>query len=1173
MDDYSKLSDSELQALYAKQQKSSVEYSKMSDAELQQALQQQQQAAQQQILEDPSRLPQPISSNPQENVRAILSSVPPSQIDGLGLSDPKMSPDFIRDFRSQTGVHPETIVLDRGTRDERFAVSPQEAMTGAVADGLLDPNFKTSDPLIYKNFENKWTQYKADMESSFLGAAFRGAASSAFPTAAATAGAAIGSAAGPVGSIGLGMGAGMAAGVLQEELFPMSSQQKAQLAFDKRQALTRNARLAGELVPSLATLRLTTNPQLFKLNPRAIRDFVAGTVLGAGVPAGIDYFQGNEFDPERFAWAMGGAAFMVPNKFGTMLFDKFARTEALATKARNKIFQDERFSGLKSAEDRAHAISRLGQYGAASEHGINPMLGEFLDLPRENGRPVENQALLKFQKALQNSAEGSAMAQRQYENQVAAAMAMEKVAGEVPTLNDQPTREWIAAEHERLNAAADQTKRDLIAQGDIEGGKIIEAAELQSKTLNEAREKGILDAEGALASANSVFTQAIEEINAARGTGGSASNRAVTLLKSLKTAAYVPVKKAYKAIPKDARTDYQSTYRAAKRASSKTVLGSLKNPPPIIQKITEKYAPRIGRGGKTILPNERISVMLGDLEAVTEEISKAVLAKENHTAKLLRQVRDGIEKDLGIAGKTYEGVKLAKQMYYEYAQKYVNGTLGDMLHVSQSLDTDLRLSEMLYSTNSGNEKFNGPQQLLMALNGAGDDLVRQQLMNDMAQNGGSTSASLEKWIKSDKITRVLDAFPFRKELEAIIIKVQDAEAVSRQKTAELAAAKKVPASTPDKAEVAKGEQIKAQARETAELRYRADQAQLASDAFTAFAGADPRNGMQAIFSSNDPVGTAAQLMQIVSRDQSGQALIGLQNAMRLHFKESVRATKALTNTAVIGETLKPDQLQVVIGKLNTALVEGSPLRAVMDTILPASEMQALDKLRAQVQYITNPFRTVSGEPITSANTAALKSVEQSLNENVIGILGKIARGGNLDRYIQNGQTKLTDMMQWLYYGVPDNKRAETAMANGFKKFTEQWFGLTGKRMEQRAAELLVDAMLNPSTIGIEALENKPASPRTRDFIRAYVIQRDQLVDQPTVLPFNSLNTAEVNLPNGKLLKDGTTGYSIQNTGKKFKVFDEKGERVGIHDTLEEARQNAVNLYNRHITNVKNSPYR
>jgi hypothetical protein len=765
------------------------------------------------------------------------------------------------------------------------------------------------------------------------------------------------------------------------------------------------------------------------------------------------------------------------------------------------------------------------------------------------------------------------MAQRQYDNQVSAALAMEKIAGEVPTPDPQPTRKWMEDEHQRLNAAAEQARKEFIENGDRVADEIIAQAHKQSVELNKLRDQGILDAEGALASANSIFTQAIEEIHASRGSGGNASNRAVTLLKALKKAAYEPVKKAYRAISKDARTNYQNTYKAAKRTASKTQLGSLKEPPAIIQRILDEKAPRIGRGGKTILPNERISVLIKDLEAVGEEISKAVLAKENVTVRLLKQVEEGIKKDLSVASKTYEEVNRAVKMYYEYAQKYVNGTLGDMLHASQSLDTDMRLSEMLYSTNSGNEKFNGPQQLLMALNGSGHDIVRQQLMNDMAQHGGGTSESLIKWLKSDKVSRALDVFPFKQDLESIIIKVQDAEAVSRQAQEGLKQAKGKEVSKPDKAELARADKMKAEVRQTAELRYRATQAQLASDAFTAFAGADPRNGMQAIFSSNDPVGTAAQLMEIVSRDQSGQALIGLQNAMRLHFKEAVRSTKALTNVAEISDTLKPDQLQVIIGQLNTALAEGSPLRAVMSTILPANEMQALDKLRAQVQYITNPFRTVSGEPITSQNIETKKAVGEFLNDSVVGILGKIARGGNLDRYIQNGQTKLTDMMQWLYYGVPDNKKAQTALGNGFKKFTEEWFGLTGKRMEQRAAELLVDAMLNPSTIGIEALENTPASPRARDFIRAYVIQRDQLVDQPTVLPFNSLNTAEVNLPNGKLLKDGTTGYSIQNTGKKYKVFDEKGERVGIHDTLEEARQNAVNLYNRHITNVKNSPYR
>ena len=87
-------------------------------------------------------------------------------------------------------------------------------------------------------------------------------------------------------------------------------------------------------------------------------------------------------------------------------------------------------------------------------------------------------------------------------------------------------------------------------------------------------------------------------------------------------------------------------------------------------------------------------------------------------------------------------------------------------------------------------------------------------------------------------------------------------------------------------------------------------------------------------------------------------------------------------------------------------------------------------------------------------------------------------------------------------------------------------------------------------------------------VKSSWVQKDQLMDKPTVLPFNSLNSAEYQLPNGKLIKDGVTGYSIQATEKKFKVFNEKGDRIGIHNTLEDARQQAVNEYNKSIVKLK-----
>jgi hypothetical protein len=241
----------------------------------------------------------------------------------------------------------------------------------------------------------------------------------------------------------------------------------------------------------------------------------------------------------------------------------------------------------------------------------------------------------------------------------------------------------------------------------------------------------------------------------------------------------------------------------------------------------------------------------------------------------------------------------------------------------------------------------------------------------------------------------------------------------------------------------------------------------------------------------------------------------------------------------------------------------------METVLPPNEMKALDVLRQQVQYITNPFRTVSGESITSQNIGILRAIEQELDGSLVGILGKIARGGNLEKHIQNKQSRFTDFVQWIYYGQPElRNRPNSRVLNAAKSFAEEWLGLTGKRMGQRASELLVDAMLNPSTIGVEVLQNNPASPRAKSFIRAYVMQKDQMIEQPTVLPFNSLNTKDVQLANGKLLKDGVTGYMIQNSKNKFRTFNDKGLQIGIFDNLEDARQMAVKDYNKSITKKK-----
>lgn len=1163
MPDYSKLTAEQAQALYEQQLGTAqqADYSKMSEAEVMQEFARQQQAAQATAQEPNSRnLPQPISSDDRRNAQALIGGLPASSPkDGLSISDPGMSPDFVRDFRAITGVHPETLRLDKDSSTDRFAASPKEAFTAAVADGLLKPDFKPELSDKFQNFDSKWNEYKAEMESSVLGAAYRGAKSAALPTAAAI-GAGVLASPSTVAAIGASMGAGMGAAALQEEYFPPTSEDKAQRAFDQSKWQTRNARLAGEILPQFAsgTVRPTMNVQLFKMAPAAIKQFVATTALTAGLPAAIDYVRGNQFDAERFAWGVGNAAFVTPTAFGQKLFDKFARTEMLATEARNKIFQDERFSGI-NATNRPEAINELRQYGDASINGIQPMMGEYL----------ENQTIISLQKALQNSTEGTRMRQRQYDNQVAAAAANERITGYQQTVDPNPARAFFEHEHATLNAAAEQTRRNLIASGDAQAEAIIAQAHAQSEALNQARQQGIVDAEGAVASANSIFTQAIEEIHALRGTSTTASRRALNLLSALSDASYQPVKRAFDSIPKTVRTDYDNTYKAARAAMSKKNLGSLKEAPKIIRDIVRKYAPKINSKGKTIMPSEPVSTMMKDLEAITEAISTSVHAKENFTARLLKGIKTAIEQDLETAGNTWEGVKAARDMYYAHAQKFVNGTLGDMLHPSQSLDKDLRLFEILYSKSSTHNELNGPQQLLAALNGSGEDMVLQQLLNDMAQNGGKTSESLTKWVTSDKISRVLETFPLRSQLDALIRDVRQAELTSQLANAELAARQGSPRARPSEAEIARAEQVRRDTRDAAELQYRDERARLADRSFTAFVGTDCRNAVQQIMTSGDPVGVANQMMQMAAQDATGEAVVGLQNAMRQHYKEAVRGSKALTSGANLTDPLQLSQLQVISGKINTALVEGGELRSVMNVVMPPAEMQALDALRQQVQYITNPFRSVSGESPTASMMGARTSIEEALNSNVVGILGKLARGGNLtNKNITNSSTRLTDMMQWLYYGQPSNTRPNSRAMNAAKTFAEEWFGLTGKRMGERAAELLSDGMLNPGTTGIEILENAPASPRMRAYLRAYVYQKDQLIEQPTVLPFNSLNTAETKLENGKLLKDGTTGYSIQNTSNKFKVFSDKGERIGIFNNLEDARQFAVNDYNKYITKKK-----
>jgi len=1066
--------------------------------------------------------------------------------------DGKITPEFARDFMllAAGAVNARSLKYNTG-KEELPVETPRQVFDAAVQNQLLAPTFD-ADPK-FGAFKSHWDQYKAEMDPSMLGAAGRGAVSAIGSTIGGITAGAIASpmaAAGPLGLagvIGSSMAGGAAGAAAQEFLAPSTSREIAQRMFDEAKDSTRRARLAGEIVPSLATETPTfigPNNALSKLAklemPKQVLDFAGsalgkvdvaaakkmllGGAIGGAIPAAIDALTNKAVDLERVVQGIFQGGAMQGNNLGKLLHDRLASTTQQALEIRNRVFQR-----AVSNDVRTDAIFRLQEAGNVNQNGVRLMSGELVD-----GR------LAQLQRVLGATAD-SRISERMAANERAIAMGLaDELAPEGAPATT--TRAYAEEWQNRLLAEADETYRVLSEAGQTQYAEILNTAMQQSAAAHAAREQGILNAETANALTVRNLEAAVEHIKLRAGIRKPAARAVRDILVSEGDTDIKAASQLYetaKAAP--ARTTFDNTYQALKWSQGSDGFGESGKKdkaiaPAIVSRLLKLRKPSISATGRR--RHERpVKELITDYRNINQAISKAADDNQDNTVRVLMKIREGMQKDLDAAGEVWTDLKAANAAWKEAMRVYGDGQIGKVVDSNNAIPSENTL-DAIFKGKSGTQGLSGAEQLRLALKERpeGIQAVTDWFTHRLAIKGGDTSKKMRDWMRKPEQLEALNSFPeARDALVRHIQTVRDAELAVQGSKAAIKTARRVPAvgerhvppETRAQADETRNAMLAVAANRQAELRRQAG-----NNAFFHFVGADPQTAIGEIVGSRDAAGAMRQAVQAAEQDPSGEAVQGLRNALREFIGASVeRNGRPLSQDNQPDRPLGRGELSLSLGKLDGLMKSTSPMRPVIEAAYgPDSvELRAMDMAREQME-IFERTRQASGSSPTADLMGVKKGMETQVEENVLGWLSQLGRG----------------------FGARNTAFSRLALIG------DTLSNIYNRGLEPMVERFLVDAMLNPN-LAIEALlpltpEN---TPRINALLKTYFVSKDQLYDEVPPLPFSVLNTKEETLGEGSFLRDRVTGYSIQAINGKFRTYDAKSRQIGISDTLQAAKDKAV----------------
>lgn len=995
----------------------------------------------------------------------------------------------------------EFIKATKFVKPSELGTTPREVLDSAVAQGIISPTFSTKGS---DEFSKEWETYKKEMQPSMAGAALRGASRAIIPTAGGIVGGLAGSTAGPVGTVGGAIAGGMAGEALQEKMFPMTESEKAQAMFDAVSAGTRYSRMAGEIVPQFVTAKpsISTIGKALSGDLIAKKSLAIGAGMGAAIPAGISAARGEVPDIESLVFnAVAGAA-LEPNKLGTKLFDKKYRAELAAKEAASKTLQ-------AFTTDIESTKAKLTEAADLTQGGVKPLSGDV----------VGDEGFLGLQQALRNR--DSELRARDVKNVEAIAkninQAMEQ-GGATPA----KAQEIFASQNEQLLNQAQQAFDGLIKQGDVQSANIIRQAMDSANEQLDLAKAGERTAESANAIISNYLDRAQAQISLNRGQQNPAGETVLSALKSEESLARANAQEPYRQLTLRGVTANLDNAIAAGNII-KSEIPRMDSLPPKVRDFLDTY------DGTPVPASELLSIIQSVSGAISEQRGPGGNA---NTARLLTKLKDGLLLDLDALGNLSSEVKAANANYKAYADKYLNdyagAVLGDRVDATKTIDHYAASKEGFLQLRAGLN--NRPE----AINAVSEWIYGQMLDSN---RGNPTSRSIQNWMTGRQAAAWLDVFPeAAPRINADIASLAAMEnqlsstqlAIARAK--EVKAEAKLSATEQKKEASALSQKLKSETKEQAQTAFQEQKKAIQNSSATLFIGSAPEIAIGQVINSNNPVVYMQELVARASQDPTGQALEGVKNALKNYLNVTIRNVGKVATTENVLKPITTADLPASLAKMNELMVDNSNTRSAIEVLFGKNspELNALDLARRQLEVVARRLRAAGGQSVTGLSQMLEGNVASTLQDNVLGFLGRIATAA-----------------------TPAEVRRIGGEGGTRRLFDALNFALKGD-VAKKAQGLLVNAMLDPA-VAAELLNpvNKDTIQRSASWIRSYP-------SSGNVLPFNPINSSEEQINDGRVITDSFTGFRIVDNGSgKYRLYNDRGSLEGIYSSIGEAHQASV----------------
>jgi hypothetical protein len=1048
-----------------------------------------------------------------------------------------LSPGFVSDIR-------QAIAGQSGQNVNPFALgeTPRQVLDKAVAQGYISPSFEPEEYM--GAITPYWNAYKSSKDDGFFASVGRGTKSAIGATIGGIAGGALGSAI-PLPGMALAgsVGGSIKGAELQDEFFPPTDEERAQIAFDYNLPSTKLGRMIGEFLPSFATN---------KLGIESGANLIKGALLSAGIDLGVaakQVYQGAELKPqefaERLAFDVATSMLTKPNRVGRYMFNREYRKD-MAAMDRSKSF-------LKSAlgAEEGAPTTAIAEQAAAAIEGAIPLTEGGVNLGSGNMSDVAG--LIALQSALERRNIGLMDSLQKTQAKIVANLEeTTKQTGATPEY----TQLKFDGQNQQLLSEAAAIRDAAIAEGNAQGAAILDNAFAEAAKIRSGAINRVSDADVASNELVKVLNDATSEFAQYSGiqTKETASNAARTrfeanekLSSTIASAAYGKIKEEGKSV----LTDFSSTYRAAKYAEKefrgRAARLAEANLDPAISRLLVAYAPFLN--GKRRLYS--INNLVKELADINAAIRKAKADTMPYAA--LNKVKAGMEQDLYKLGQKSQIARTAINYYKKHKSIYSNeGAMGALdKPPSEFLDhflnkqrpEDYRQLRTAFADPSTGE-----------ISPAVFDEIATWQLNKLVDKFGVTPKpqSLADWYKNNDLSTLFEVFPeVQPKISRIIDNISAAQknvddALNVKETSERQ--QKIAFDYADlriKEAQANAERISSGAAKSAQTTFDEFAKNLQDTAVNRFLGPTPVTAIDNIFTnkSRDPVKEFAALMRATQGDP--QALQGLRNALREYIARDTRKFASVVAGKQLDANAEIDtkDLQLSIGKLNKDLLPNSDLRRVMDMAFDPKEVLALKTAREQARALLRKTSLTQGESSTAFNTLQDIVLGEGLSGNAMSVLFRFARGVD-----------------------PSRRSAVTAGTESLVNLVRKlWKGDVKKRTE----ELLVDFVSNPD-VAVEMLRtlDQKSKPRVEAFLKAWTsAQGMEQVVKP--LPFAPQNVFEEDLKNGTVTTDFKYGFKIVKTQqKKYILVDSKGDRVGIYSSPTEAEQKAINQHMADIMKTK-----